>query len=190
MRVTLSRCRPSYCAVHGRIADGCQAARTVGVHSYDGQCAQLWRSVCTVGVSTDGHGRPHGRRFLVEVNGGAGRASRLADRRSVSLPGTRAAGTGPVTGVRLFPRRALPGRPPAPGPRRCPGRQRARRRRRMAAGGQCPFMRAITERDRRYRPGGIGSVPDPRQTLNICSCPELPRSIDDSAEGVVNAGIR
>src|SRR6185437_13260187 len=33
------------------------AATTVGVHSYDGRCAQLRRSVWTVGVSTDGHGR-------------------------------------------------------------------------------------------------------------------------------------
>ena len=66
------------------------------MQSYDGRRAQLWRSVCTVGVSTDGHGRPRWRRFWVEVNGGAGRASRLADRRSASLPGTRAAGTGPV----------------------------------------------------------------------------------------------
>jgi anti-sigma regulatory factor (Ser/Thr protein kinase) len=30
---------------------------TVGVHTYDGRCAQLRRSVRTVGVSTDGHGR-------------------------------------------------------------------------------------------------------------------------------------
>ncbi len=30
---------------------------TVGVHSYDGRFAQLWRSVCTVGASTDRHGR-------------------------------------------------------------------------------------------------------------------------------------
>src|SRR5690349_12143293 len=30
--------------------------RTVGVRSYDGRCAQLWWSVCTVGVSADGHG--------------------------------------------------------------------------------------------------------------------------------------
>jgi len=97
----------------------------------------------------------------MEVNGGAGRASRLADRRSASLPGTRAAGTGPVTGIRLFPRRALLGRPPAPRIRRYPDRQRERRRRRMAAGGQCPFMRAITERDWHHRPGGMGSVPDP-----------------------------
>jgi hypothetical protein len=43
--------------VHGRIADGVRAIRTVGVRSYDGRCAQLWWSVCTVGVSTDGHGR-------------------------------------------------------------------------------------------------------------------------------------
>ena len=27
------------------------------MHSYDGRCAQLWRSVHTVGDSTDGHGR-------------------------------------------------------------------------------------------------------------------------------------
>jgi len=27
------------------------------MHSYDGRCAQLRRSVCTVGDSTDGHGR-------------------------------------------------------------------------------------------------------------------------------------
>ena len=128
------------CGVHGRIADGCSCCK-------DGRCAQLRRSVCTVGVSADGHGRPRWRRFRVEVNGGAGRASRLADRRSASLPGTRAAGTGPVTGVRLFPRRALLGRPPAPRTLRYPGRQRARRHRRMAAGGQCSSMRAITERD-------------------------------------------
>jgi hypothetical protein len=30
--VTLSRCRSSCCAVHGRIADGVRAARTVGAH--------------------------------------------------------------------------------------------------------------------------------------------------------------
>ncbi len=48
--VTLLRCRPSYCAVHGRIADG-RPCR------WDGRCALLGRSVRTVGVSTDGHGR-------------------------------------------------------------------------------------------------------------------------------------
>jgi len=39
--VTLSRCRSSYCAVHGRIADGRLCCK-------DGCCAQLGRSVCTV----------------------------------------------------------------------------------------------------------------------------------------------
>jgi anti-sigma regulatory factor (Ser/Thr protein kinase) len=34
-----------------------RALTTVRVRSYDGRCAQLWRSVRTVGVSTDGHGR-------------------------------------------------------------------------------------------------------------------------------------
>ncbi len=33
------------------------AATTVGVRSYDGRCAQLRRSVRTVGCFTDGHGR-------------------------------------------------------------------------------------------------------------------------------------
>jgi hypothetical protein len=87
----------------------------------DGRCAQSRWSVCTV-AAVDVHcRRSHGRprtaalaAFWVEMNGGAGRASRLAGRRSASLPGTSTAATGPVTGVRLFPRQVLPGRPPAP----------------------------------------------------------------------------
>jgi pimeloyl-ACP methyl ester carboxylesterase len=54
--VILSRCRSLRCGVHGRIADGRPCCK-------DGRCAQLWRSVCTVGVPADGHGRPRWRRF-------------------------------------------------------------------------------------------------------------------------------
>ena len=48
--VTLSRCRSSYCAAHGRIADRRPCCK-------DGRWAQLRRPVHTVGCSTDGHGR-------------------------------------------------------------------------------------------------------------------------------------
>jgi hypothetical protein len=52
--VTLERCRSSYCAVHGRIADGRPCCR-------DGRYAQLRRSVCTV-AAVGAHRRLfHGR---------------------------------------------------------------------------------------------------------------------------------
>jgi hypothetical protein len=41
--VTLSRCKPSCCGVHGRIADGCPCCQ-------DGRCGPLGRSVRTVGA--------------------------------------------------------------------------------------------------------------------------------------------
>ena len=86
------------CGVHGRIADGIRA---------------LSRSVRTVGCFTDGHGRAALTAcFRLDPGRRAERASRVAARRPARLPGTRAAGTGPVTGGRPFPRRAIPGRPP------------------------------------------------------------------------------
>ena len=87
--VTLSRCRSSYCAVHGRIADGRPCCK-------DGRYAQLRRSACTVAAVGAHrrlfHGRPRtGRADRIfpglKVNGGAGRASPVAARRSARLPG-------------------------------------------------------------------------------------------------------
>src|SRR6185312_3259802 len=87
--VTLERCRSSYCAVHGRIADGRPCCK-------DGRYAQLRRSVCTVlavgahrRLFTDGHGRVALTAFSgLKVNGGAGRASPAATRRPARLPRT------------------------------------------------------------------------------------------------------
>ena len=75
--VTLSRCRPSCCAVHGRIADGRPCRK-------DGRCAQLRRSVCTVAAVGVHRRRFHGR----PRTGRAGGVSRLDARRpSVTVPG-------------------------------------------------------------------------------------------------------
>jgi hypothetical protein len=105
------------------------------MHSYDGRCAQLRWSVCTVGVSTDGHGRA----ALAAFPAGGERRSRAcipAGRPAAREPSRDKGGRdGPVTGVRIFARRVLPARPPAPGTTEISGRQRARQRRRMAAGG-------------------------------------------------------
>jgi hypothetical protein len=88
--VTLSRCRPSYCAVHGRIADGRPCGK-------DGRYAQLRRSACTVAAVGAHrrlfHGRPRtgqaDRIFpgLRRASGGAGHASPVANRQSARLPG-------------------------------------------------------------------------------------------------------
>ena len=58
------------------------------MHSYDGRCAPLWRSVHTVGCFTDGHGRAALTVFPeLKVNGEPGRASPVATRRYAHAPG-------------------------------------------------------------------------------------------------------
>jgi hypothetical protein len=74
--VTLERCRSSYCAVHGRIADGRPGCK-------DGRCANLRRSVCTVAAVGVHRRRFHGRprtAALAAFSGGGERRSRRASR--------------------------------------------------------------------------------------------------------------
>ena len=88
------------------------------MHSYDGRCARLWRSVHTVGCFTDGHGRAALTAFPgLKVNGRAGRASPVTTRQPDN-PAVRApsrASRPSETGDRrqCSPRGTTPGRPPA-----------------------------------------------------------------------------
>ena len=114
-----------HCGVHGRIADGVPAARTVGAHRR---------------LSTDGQGRgalagAFQREVTAEpgVHPGCGRPAV----RAPSRDGQGAAQTGPVTGDMPCPRRAIPGRPPGfQDHRDIRGRRHARR-----VSGQLPAAR-------------------------------------------------
>ncbi len=58
LRTVMLRCPRTYSGrPSARLGRSVWAATTVGVRSCDGRCAQLRRSVCTVGCFTDGHGR-------------------------------------------------------------------------------------------------------------------------------------
>jgi hypothetical protein len=125
-------CGSMCCGVHGRIADGVRAARTVGVHR------RLF------------HGRPRTGRaggvFRHEVNGGAGRASPCgrpaarAPSRDKGQPGRDRRPALPATG-HPGPAAGLSGSRRYPGPSACQTSQRT------ADGGQTPSGTAITERD-------------------------------------------
>ena len=149
---------------HGRIADGVRAARTVGAHR------RLF------------HGRPRTGRaggvFRHEVNGGAGRASpcgRPAAR--APSPDKGAAGTGPVTGGRPFPRRAIPGRPPGSqdhGDIR--GHRRARRVSERLTAARRPLGRLSpnvidTTGPALPSPRGFSAIPEPARSV----CQQTPR---------------
>ena len=110
---------------------------TVGVHSCGGRCApSAFPRTATDGRADhvlDGGERrsrasiPTGRPAVREPSRDKGGRDGAGDRPGAGDPRQALPATGsPGVGRRL------------PGPRRYPGRQRARRRRRMAAGGQCP----------------------------------------------------
>lgn len=85
-----------------RLGGSVCAAATVGVHSYHGRCAQLRRSMCTVGCFTDSHGRPPRRCYfgsrgvrcarwvrVILAEWGGPERQRVDDRGDISGPGSR-----------------------------------------------------------------------------------------------------